>query len=150
MKTCGRCESDLPVSAFGVDRSRADGLTLYCRECNRIKTIEHRAGKREWVAHQKYLKAKALLIEQGVIAADDWAISVPRRPMVLSRKRKEKVNCQVLKAIRQGARTQEEILGRTKLDEDEIADAIARLMLDQRAIDYDRTSEPRRYFVRAA
>lgn len=33
MKHCPRCDQDKPLDAFGVSRGRADGLTVYCKEC---------------------------------------------------------------------------------------------------------------------
>lgn len=33
VKTCPRCERELPLSAFGVQRSREDGRNFYCRRC---------------------------------------------------------------------------------------------------------------------
>ena len=38
MKTCSRCKRKLPLSEFGVMRSRKDGLNYYCRECVREKS----------------------------------------------------------------------------------------------------------------
>ncbi len=32
-KTCPRCHETKPVSAFGRDRNRSDGIRFYCREC---------------------------------------------------------------------------------------------------------------------
>lgn len=34
-KRCGRCAETLPVSAFNKDRSRANGLQSFCRECQK-------------------------------------------------------------------------------------------------------------------
>lgn len=33
LKLCGRCNTSKPTSEFGLDRSRNDGLTVYCSEC---------------------------------------------------------------------------------------------------------------------
>lgn len=35
-KTCSKCEKDLPVICFSVNRSHKDGLHNACREC-RVK-----------------------------------------------------------------------------------------------------------------
>lgn len=35
-KTCSKCREALPLSAFGSNRSKRDGLQNYCRECTRI------------------------------------------------------------------------------------------------------------------
>lgn len=42
-KTCSRCTQNLPLEAFGPDRSRRDGCRRYCRDCER-------AYNREWTA----------------------------------------------------------------------------------------------------
>jgi hypothetical protein len=31
MKRCSKCEMDLPESEFSVDRSKKDGLQIYCK-----------------------------------------------------------------------------------------------------------------------
>lgn len=36
-KCCNACKKTLPVGAFTVDRSRADGLDSNCRACNKIR-----------------------------------------------------------------------------------------------------------------
>lgn len=41
-KYCKRCDRDLPLSAFGTDRKRPDGLNFYCKECCRNYEREHR------------------------------------------------------------------------------------------------------------
>lgn len=54
-KRCGRCAETLPVDAFNKDRSRANGLQSFCRECqkgnytrgeNRQKALERSARYR--------------------------------------------------------------------------------------------------------
>lgn len=46
-KTCSRCQQVLPLSAFGKNRSRKDGLHVYCRPCQNERS-------RLWVeANQK-------------------------------------------------------------------------------------------------
>ena len=41
-KRCPICEQELPKSAFGSDRSRADGKAVRCRECDRKYQTEMR------------------------------------------------------------------------------------------------------------
>lgn len=38
LKKCYRCQSDKPLEDFNKDRSRADGLCIYCRDCSRSFT----------------------------------------------------------------------------------------------------------------
>jgi Recombination endonuclease VII len=59
VKTCPRCEEAKPASGYGRNRSRPDGLSFYCLQCNRARNnrwyLEHRQalGKtvrdRSWV-----------------------------------------------------------------------------------------------------
>ena len=37
MKTCYRCGAGSSAVAFSVDRSKADGLSIYCKECQNAK-----------------------------------------------------------------------------------------------------------------
>lgn len=46
-KTCSRCQLDRPLSAFGPDGSRPDGLSHRCRDCDNQRKREARACKRE-------------------------------------------------------------------------------------------------------
>lgn len=49
-KTCPRCETDLPLDAFGVNRSRRDGRQSCCLECRR----SYRASKQQRAAVASY------------------------------------------------------------------------------------------------
>ena len=49
MKICKRCERDLPLSEYGVDRARKDGLNLYCKSCIRDKKRIQTAKRKEYV-----------------------------------------------------------------------------------------------------
>lgn len=46
MKWCSRCKTSKPISDFGVNRGRKDGLTVYCIECgreaNRVSRLKYR------------------------------------------------------------------------------------------------------------
>jgi len=43
-KQCRRCEHWLPEDSFSVNRARRDGLTAYCRRCERDKALIHNYG----------------------------------------------------------------------------------------------------------
>lgn len=45
-KHCNKCGRDLPLEAFGRDKSRHDGLQRSCKECLRAYTNAFRAKKR--------------------------------------------------------------------------------------------------------
>ena len=42
MKRCSKCNEDLPLSEFGIDRHNTDALSFYCRICVREKNAESR------------------------------------------------------------------------------------------------------------
>ena len=46
VKWCAQCEQELPVSAFGRNRSNGDGMTAYCRPCHNAagRASKDRAG----------------------------------------------------------------------------------------------------------
>lgn len=39
MKTCPKCLVDRPAAAFYGDRSKADGLSSYCRACSKARSV---------------------------------------------------------------------------------------------------------------
>lgn len=45
-KTCGKCKTTKPVSAFYLNRGRSDGLSGYCVECQRGAESESRVKRR--------------------------------------------------------------------------------------------------------
>lgn len=47
MKECSRCRKQKPLSEFSMDRSKQDGLMIYCKECNRA------ANKKSYEKHRK-------------------------------------------------------------------------------------------------
>lgn len=53
---CARCKQDLPVSHFGYDRSRSDGLFSYCRECAYKNTRKYIKKKERYYKeyHRQY------------------------------------------------------------------------------------------------
>lgn len=46
MRTCAACGLERPVSDFHVDRSRKDGLNIYCRACIRARDAATYAAER--------------------------------------------------------------------------------------------------------
>jgi hypothetical protein len=64
MKTCSMCKRDLPLSEFGSDASRRDGVTVYCKECvsKRNKSAKGRntpSRRKKWgESVYNYLKIK--------------------------------------------------------------------------------------------
>ncbi|NNM44518.1 hypothetical protein [Knoellia koreensis] len=58
LKTCPRCESTLDRSAFGKDRTRADGLRVYCRPCS-AAIVRERAEREPETARRENRAAVA-------------------------------------------------------------------------------------------
>lgn len=57
-KVCSRCKRELPISEFGKQSGKSDGLTLYCAECRReIGKLKREAVKNDPVRHAKMLEA---------------------------------------------------------------------------------------------
>lgn len=46
-KKCACCGKELPVENFGKNNERPDGLSVYCKECARIKARETYAKRRQ-------------------------------------------------------------------------------------------------------
>jgi len=106
-KYCARCEKDLPIDSFGVQRNLPSGRNYYCKECNRLRT--RRAREKQRASTQK------------------------RKPCVISpaakiRKRTKKKVCA---AIREGYGTRRQLKRRTRLDWDSLGDALAVLKYDE-------------------
>lgn len=52
MKRCTDCDRVKPSEEFGLNRQRPDGLSFYCRECNRRRAMEHYRRRRRASGHQ--------------------------------------------------------------------------------------------------
>lgn len=65
---CKRCVRDLPLTCFGKDRSRADGLSFYCKECVNSRHRASRAENSEAVnaaARERRARTKAAVKERN-------------------------------------------------------------------------------------
>jgi hypothetical protein len=131
LKHCPICDKDLPVSEFGICRARKNGRNLYCKACICEKVKIQRAGLKEMSA-----KRKAAQLLNGLIT---------RKPSVLA---KITPADKVLNAVSSGARTQDEIRWKTRLDKDVIGDALAELILDLGKVVSISVGERRYYFTR--
>lgn len=128
MKICPKCNEDLPLTAFGPDRSRTSGLNVYCRNCVRADKASRRLAERD--------EDKA----KGLVARKACQRSNPTQ-------RTLKVKDAVMLAIRRGAVTQAEILLATGRGEDAVCDVLADLWDEGRL---DSESLRRREYVLAA
>ena len=144
LKRCPRCEESLPLSEFGVCRSRKDGLNLYCKRCIRQKIALSRQALRE------YKKARGK--HSNSAGADGSRVTLDNKTSLSSRRiarmlRKLSPADRVREAIRCGAHTQKEIAQVTKLPKDEVCDALANLLLWTREIRTQIVRHQRMYFI---
>lgn len=42
-RCCPRCKADLPIEAFGISRRRKDGVSCWCKACNRTASQDARS-----------------------------------------------------------------------------------------------------------
>jgi len=115
-KQCPICSQDLPLSEYGICRSRKDGRNLYCKSCIRKKVSDSR----------KAFKAYKSVRHQYVADSSDDSVNgtARRRQGVMRQVSKMTPVERVREAIRNGARTQKEIAQGTKLGKDEIGEAV--------------------------
>ena len=144
LKRCPRCEESLPLSEFGVCRSRKDGLNLYCKRCIRQKIALSRQALREY----KQARGK----HSSSTGADHSRVTLDNKTSLSSRRiarmlRKLSPEDRVREAIRCGAHTQKEIVQVTKLPKDEVCDALANLLLWTREIRTQIVRHQRMYFI---
>jgi hypothetical protein len=139
LKRCPHCKRTLPISEFGICRSRPDGLNLYCRDSVNIKIADSRQRLREYKAARQGKAAPVTTAKQI-----DLNFSPRRKARLL---RKLSPVDRVLEAIRCGAKTQDEIRSATRLPKDEVGDAIAQILLYDRTIRTEVIYGTRMYFA---
>jgi hypothetical protein len=69
-KICGHCKRELPLEAFGRDRSRKDGLFNWCKKCNRADCLRR--------FHEK-TKKQPVYIERSRIALANRKQKIPEK-----------------------------------------------------------------------
>ena len=143
-KYCPICSQELPVSEFGICRSRKDGRNLYCKSCIRNKVTQSRRALKE------YKSARKKYFTQQVDTAEVETVELCGSQHVVRPLSKLSPVDRVRDAIRKGARTQREIAQETKLGKDEIGDALANLLLWTREIRTQVVDNTRLYFLNDA
>lgn len=124
MKTCLRCEQE---GEFGRDKSRADLTNVYCKRCCRETVYLRRRG-----------------VEQPTPV-------VLSRVLAWGRLSKEAKENRVMELIASGAKTQDAIrLAGRIVNEDELPDLLATLILVEGKVGTKLNGERREYFVRVA
>lgn len=142
-KDCPICNQALPLSEFGICRARKDGRNLYCKSCIRKKVTDSRQALREYKSARKQHVNQPLLEQAGLLSDGELPDSADH-PKIL---RKLSPLERVKDAIRKGARTQNEIRKGAKLNDDEVGDALANLLLWTREIRTVVINNDRVYFM---
>src|SRR6266542_3808791 len=146
-KNCPICSQQLPLSEFGVCRTRKDGRNLYCKSCIRKKVTESRRALKEYRSTRKRYVSQPLSEHSETSSFDGESPSSLNYTRLLSKLSPAE---RVREAIRKGARTQKEIAQETRLGKDEIGDAIANLLLWTREIKTQIVDSNRQYFINEA
>jgi hypothetical protein len=70
MKTCPRCERELPVGQFSKDSTRSDGLATYCKACVR----EYQQANKKRISQRNFKRNNGigLLYKNFILAAQGW------------------------------------------------------------------------------
>lgn len=143
-KKCPICTQTLPLSEFGICRARKDGRNLYCKSCIRKKVTDSRRALKEFRSARKRYATEPILESATVLLSDGQLPSSTNDPKTLRRMSPLE---RVKEAIRNGARTHNEIRKEAKLSDDEVGDALASLLLWTREIRTQLIDNERMYFI---
>ena len=143
-KNCPICSQTLPLSEFGICRARKDGRNLYCKSCIRKKVTDSRRALKEFKSARKRYTSQPLLEHEAVLLSDGESLSPTSDPRTLRRMSPLE---RVKEAIKKGARTQKEIRTAANLNDDEVGDALANLLLWTREIRTELVDNNRVYFL---
>ena len=143
-KKCPICTQTLPLSEFGICRARKDGRNLYCKSCIRKKVTDSRRALKEFRSARKKYASEPILEHATVLLSDSQLPSSTNDPRTLRRMSPLE---RVKEAIRNGARTQKEIRTAANLNDDEVGDALANLLLWTREIRTELIDNNRVYFL---
>jgi hypothetical protein len=139
-KNCPICSLQLPLSEFGVCRARKDGRNLYCKGCIRKKVTDSRRALKEYRSARKRYVGQPLT-ESGSLLDSDASGNYSRVFRKMSPVER------VREAIKNGAKTQKEIRKGANLNDDEVGDALANLLLWTREIRTELVDNQRLYFI---
>jgi hypothetical protein len=143
-KNCPICSQTLPLSEFGICRARKDGRNLYCKSCIRKKVTDSRRALKEFRSARKKYASEPILENATVLLSDGQLPSSTSDPRTLRRMSPLE---RVKEAIRNGARTHNEIRKGAKLSDDEVGDALASLLLWTREVRTELIDNDRIYFI---
>lgn len=68
MIKCPICLTQKKANQYGIDRSRHDGRSLYCKPCVNEKMAHHRQRLNKYKAHQRALKRRQAAANAAVMA----------------------------------------------------------------------------------
>jgi hypothetical protein len=132
----GSCKRILPLTSFGIARSRLNGRNLYCPPCSREKVYASRTKKKDMdEARKRFLQPTLLPTE--------------RKPMMFRRKVLPPPIQMVREAVQNGARSRETIKLVTRLRWDVLTDCLA-ILFDEGVLTIKSVGEERLFFVRRA
>jgi len=78
MKTCSKCKRELPVGQFHKDKSKSDGLRIYCKKCSSERSKEYNRANRKRVSQQKFISnyGMGLTYKKFLLAAQGWQCGI--------------------------------------------------------------------------
>jgi len=85
VKRCSACKKVKPKSEFYKDKSKSDGLTMYCKECKKAGSTKSYAIHRKKIKEKQreYRKAHP---EKGVELGRKWQKAHPEKVAAIQRK----------------------------------------------------------------
>lgn len=69
-KHCNDCDRDLPLTEFGKDRTRGDGLYPYCKVCRNTRTVASGRKYRATANGKRVNRAACLRYKYGITLVD--------------------------------------------------------------------------------
>jgi hypothetical protein len=140
LKHCPRCEETLPLSEFGVCRSRKDGLNLYCKRCIRQKIADARTQLKDYKRKDPNHGNRNL----HVIAL------TPQGRLNLRRLRKLSHADRVLRSLGiVGTQSFKELRYSCSLTEEQLSEALAHVVGFGLPVGTRNGTDPRVYFLKA-
>lgn len=130
-KLCRRAGVTLWAKEFPKNRTRDDGLHVYCRECSIRRAHEYRSRKRAVKLAQKTARKESQL---------KLAAAMPRKPNITAADR-------VRLAVERGAKNIESIQRATKLSYDLLGDLLVEMVWETKTIRIERSPEGRQFIA---
>lgn len=121
-KFCPKCQKDLQIDCFGVCKSRKDGRNCYCKVCI-VETVH--------AFRQHNHKAIAAIKERKRIEEE-----IERKKSLLAK---------VRDAVKAGCETRSEIHAWTKLEWDQLGEALAELTFERGVLRIERVGKTRKF-----